>query len=239
MELKVIESKLVPVYETDTGERVVYGTELYEVLKVKSRFNDWVRNRLNDCDAIKNQHFESFTKNLVSGGIRKEYIIKLDTAKEMAILERNEQGKRVRRYLIEIENKYTLQKQKVPTQLLQLELEAIKEVNNKIELVKKELENFRLEMPLLGVDCDEITYAKNRKIVPLLGGKESPAYRNRSLRTRVYSDINKEIKRQFQVPSYKAIKRNELSTILKIIKQYKLPMALAEEIQQCNEYCAI
>ena len=31
-ELKVIENELVPVYETSTGEKVVYGSELHEVL---------------------------------------------------------------------------------------------------------------------------------------------------------------------------------------------------------------
>lgn len=30
--LKVIENDLVPVYETSTGEKVVYGSELHEVL---------------------------------------------------------------------------------------------------------------------------------------------------------------------------------------------------------------
>ena len=31
-DLTVIENELVPVYETSTGEKVVYGSELYEVL---------------------------------------------------------------------------------------------------------------------------------------------------------------------------------------------------------------
>ena len=98
--LSVIENGLVPVYETDIGEKVVYGMELYEVLGVKSRFNDWVRNRLSDCEAVENEDYKSFTKNLVSGGQSKEYVIKLDIAKEMAMLERNEKGKQVRKYFI-------------------------------------------------------------------------------------------------------------------------------------------
>ena len=106
MDLKVIENDLVPVYETDKGEKVVHGTELHAVLGAKSRFNDWVRNRLNDCDAIENEDFETLTKNLVNGGQAKEYIIKLDTAKEMAMLERNSKGKQVRRYFIQVEKKY-------------------------------------------------------------------------------------------------------------------------------------
>lgn len=106
MGLKVIENELVPVYETDKGEKVVYGTELHAVLGVKSKFADWAKNRLKDCDAVEKEDFESFSKILENGGRIKEYIIKLDTAKEMAMLERNSKGKQVRRYFIQVEKKY-------------------------------------------------------------------------------------------------------------------------------------
>ena len=138
-ELKVIENELVPVYETSTGEKVVYGSELHAVLEVKSRFNDWIRNRLNDCEAAENEDYESFTKNLVSGGQSKEYLIKLDIAKEMAMLERNEKGKQVRRYFIQVEKKYTENlKPKVP----QTYLEALKE----LVAVEEEKERLQLEL---------------------------------------------------------------------------------------------
>ena len=104
--LKVIENDLVPVYETSTGEKVVYGTELHKVLEAKSKFADWVKNRLNDCEAAENEDFQTFSKNLEKGRPSIDYIIKLDTAKEMAMLERNEKGKQVRRYFIQVEKKY-------------------------------------------------------------------------------------------------------------------------------------
>ena len=92
--LTVIENELVPVYETSTGEKVVYGSELHEVLGVKSKFADWIKNRLNDCEAVEYEDFEAFSKNLENGGRTKEYILRLDTAKEMAMLERNEKVNR-------------------------------------------------------------------------------------------------------------------------------------------------
>lgn len=110
--LKVIENNLVPVYETDKGEKVVYGTDLHRALEVKSNYRDWVRNRLNDCDAVENEDYESFAKNLAkpSGGRPSmDHILKLDIAKEMAMLERNEKGKQVRRYFIAVEKKYKKQ----------------------------------------------------------------------------------------------------------------------------------
>lgn len=102
-DLVVIENELVPVYETSTGEKVVYGTELHEVLGVKSNYREWISRRLGDIDAIEKEDFEGVEISTASGQNRKEHIIKLDTAKEMAMLERNEKGKQVRRYFIQVE----------------------------------------------------------------------------------------------------------------------------------------
>lgn len=105
-ELKVIETELVPVYETSTGEKVVYGSELHEVLGVKSRYREWIDRRISDIDAIENEDFQAAEISAPSGQTKKDHIIKLDTAKEMAMLERNEKGKQVRRYFIQVEKKY-------------------------------------------------------------------------------------------------------------------------------------
>lgn len=106
-DLTVIESNLVPVYVTDTGEKVVYGTELHEVLKVKSNYREWVARRFSDIDAAENDDYTSVEISTVSGGTpRKEHIIRLDTAKEMAMLERNDIGKQVRKYFIEVEKRH-------------------------------------------------------------------------------------------------------------------------------------
>lgn len=108
--LILVENELVPVYETSTGEKVVNGRELHTILKSKRKFADWVKNRLSECDAVNNIDYTTASQNYetANGGYstRLEYIIKLDTAKEMAMLERNEIGKQVRRYFIRIEKKY-------------------------------------------------------------------------------------------------------------------------------------
>lgn len=92
-DLKVIENELVPVYVTSTGEKVVYGSELHTVLGVKSRYREWIDRRLSDVDAIKNEDFEAAEFSAPSGQTKIDHLIKLDTAKEMAMLERNEKGK--------------------------------------------------------------------------------------------------------------------------------------------------
>lgn len=147
-ELKVIENELVPVYETSTGEKVVYGSELHEVLGVRTPYKDWSTRRLNDIDAVENEDFEAAQICAPSGQTKKDHIIKLDTAKEMAMLERNEKGKQVRRYFIQVEKKYksaSLATQELSPQLqvmINLEIEQKRQAE-KLEHVEERIESIR------------------------------------------------------------------------------------------------
>lgn len=122
------------------------------------------------------------------------------------------------------------QKPMSPMQLMELQFEAIKEVDSKVNEVNQDLQAFKMDMPILGIECDRITTAVRRKGVKCLGGKDSEAYQDKSLRGRVYSDIYGQLKREFGVSSYKAIKRNQTDTAVRIVNLYELPMALEDEI---------
>jgi hypothetical protein len=107
-------------------------------------------------------------------------------------------------------------------------------LEQKIDTVNNDLQEFKREMPLLAVECQQITDAKNRKIVPLLGGKNAEAYHNASLRGRVYRDLESQLRREFGVTSYKAIRRNQTDKAIEIINDYELPLCLREEIESEN-----
>lgn len=146
--LTVIENELVPVYETSTGEKVVYGSELHEVLGAPSVYREWSKRRLTDIDAIENEDFQGVEISTPSGQTKKDHIIKLDTAKEMAMLERNEKGKQVRRYFIQVEKKYksaSLVAQELSPQLqvmINLEIEQKRQAE-KLEHVEERIESIR------------------------------------------------------------------------------------------------
>jgi len=146
--LEIIENELVPVYETSTGEKVVYGSELHEVLGVRTPYKDWSTRRLNDIDAVENEDFEAAQICAPSGQTKKDHIIKLDIAKEMAMLERNDKGKEVRRYFIRVEKKYkaaSLATQELSPQLqvmINLEIEQKRQAE-KIEHVEERIESIR------------------------------------------------------------------------------------------------
>lgn len=117
---------------------------------------------------------------------------------------------------------------------LQLTQQAVLEVKEQIDNVNKDLQDFKQDLPLLAIECERITKAVKTKGVDVLGGKQSEAYRDNSLRHKVYSDIYGEIKRQFGVNSYKALKRNQCEKAVGVIGEYQPPMIIAEEIADAN-----
>ena len=119
-------------------------------------------------------------------------------------------------------------------QKIQLLAQGNVELTERIDKVDKDLQEFKADMPLLALECQRITRAKNQKVVPLMGGKSAPAYKNKSLMHKVYSDVDAQLRREFGVNTYKAIKRNQCDLSVKIIEDYVLPMYLKEEIDAEN-----
>lgn len=95
----------------------VNARDLHKVLESKRDFSTWIKKKLDDTQAMENEDFVCFHKKVEANNATMiEYIISLDTAKEIAMLERNQKGKQVRKYFIECEkelqnqNKLTLPK---------------------------------------------------------------------------------------------------------------------------------
>ncbi len=121
----------------------------------------------------------------------------------------------------------------IPEQI-QLIAQGHVELRAEIDSVKADLEQFKQDMPILGIEETKISNAVKKKGVECLGGKESNAYNDKSLRGRLYSDLHRQLRREFGVSSYKAIKRNQTDTAIAIIRNYVPPLVLSETIEIIN-----
>lgn len=119
--------------------------------------------------------------------------------------------------------------------LLELQVKALKEVEEKVIDLDEKFEDFKEDLPLIGDEPDELVALVKMKGVEVLGGKGSKAYKDKSLRSKVYSDIWGEVKRQFGVRKYKAIKRKHFDKAKEIISRYNTTVLLAEEISLLND----
>src|SRR5690625_5056671 len=104
-------NKLIPTQQNDENEILVTGRDLHEFLEIGTTYTQWFE-RMVAYGFVENVDFIVITKNVndVSsfGGIRKltDHHIKIDMAKEISMLQRNEKGKQARQYFIEIEKRW-------------------------------------------------------------------------------------------------------------------------------------
>ncbi|WP_112912428.1 antA/AntB antirepressor family protein [Escherichia coli] len=105
--------QLIPVFNGTIANEttlLVNARDLHTFLGVGKRFASWITERIAEYGFVENQDYILVSPNREikgRGGDRrsKDYHLTLDTAKELAMVERNEKGRQIRRYFIECEKK--------------------------------------------------------------------------------------------------------------------------------------
>ena len=97
--------QLIPLKENETGEVIISGRDLHEFLGIKTEYRKWFP-RMTDYGFIENQDYIRVSQKCPTPGGEQEIVdhaIKLDMAKEIAMIQRNGKGKQARQYFIAVE----------------------------------------------------------------------------------------------------------------------------------------
>lgn len=112
--------------------------------------------------------------------------------------------------------------------------EEVSDAKNDISDVKSEIQTLKNDLPIFLNEAQSIVDAVRKKGIEMLGGKDTKAYTNGSIRSKVYRSIYSEIYRNFEISSYKNLKRRQLSAALEVVKSYKLPIVMKDKIVSVN-----
>ena len=230
--------ELIKIIERE-GRQLVSGRELHEFLEIRTKYKDWFPRMVEygfeeeiDFIMVAQKRATNNLKNPVTTVI--DHAISIDMAKEISMIQRTEKGKIARQYFINCEKKLKEVKKLSPMELMELQFKALKEQKEKISQVENRVYKLEEDMPLFQIDCKEIQALVRKKGIEALGGYRSIAYNDNSLRGKVYSDIQHQIRREFGVVRYEAIKRSQLEMAKEIIINYKVPLVLENEIKLLN-----
>ena len=222
------------------SNNTVSARELHEFLKIETRFDIWF-NRMKEYGFVEKVDYEKIVSKVhVQKRTRTyeqvDYEITLDMAKEISMIQRSEKGKQARQYFINCEKKLKEVVKKPLTTLEQLKLHylALEEQNKELKQVKADVTDLKNNMPLFNIECKDLQQAVRAKGCEVLGGYGSKAYKSNSIRQKVYIDIQHQLKREFGVTRYEAIKRQYLATAHMIVENYTAPTYLINEIYNEN-----
>ncbi|MBU4347102.1 antA/AntB antirepressor family protein [Patescibacteria group bacterium] len=119
---EIINIKVIQKSIDNEKKRFVNARELHKWLKVGKFFANWIKDRIEKYDFVENLDYFITVANFGNGARKRadgilvdkktgkvisiEYILTIDMAKEVAMLENNELGKKVRKYFIRTEERF-------------------------------------------------------------------------------------------------------------------------------------
>lgn len=227
--IRIFSEDVIPVYDTDTGEKVVLGRELHERLKIKSKYADWFKN-MAAYGFEENVDYASFSKILENGGRSIEHAISLDMAKHIAMIQRTPQGMEIRQKLIDLEKNVAVNQFAGASK----ELQAIFVLDNRSMQHEKRISALETNMTVDYEQQRALRRAVNRVVVEALGGKTSPAYLDKSTRCKVYSECNKDAQDWFYVNSISNVPRKDFDNAIAYIEQWRPCANTVMMIQNVN-----
>ena len=125
-------SDLIKINMNENQEPVVDGRELHKALEIKTEYKKWF-DRMKDYGFTENLDYARVTQKCHTPGGEQDitnHAIKLDMAKEIAMIQRNEKGKEVRQYFIQVEKDYNS-----PEKIM---ARALKIAENKLNILQLE-----------------------------------------------------------------------------------------------------
>jgi len=139
---------------------------LWQFLNISQEFANWIKYQIQSLDLIENEDFDKIVKPLENN--KKEYLLTIDTAKDLAMVTRNEQGQKARNYFKECEKKLReISKPKELTRLeiLELAIESEKENQRLKQIVIERSESVPAETMRITINRVVREYAKSKGLI--------------------------------------------------------------------------
>ncbi len=220
--IRIFSEDVIPVYDTDTGEKVVLGRELHERLKIKTPYKDWFP-RMVEYGFVDGTNYFTERKNVLREDGRKmpqvqiDHIVKLDMAKHIAMIQRTPEGMEIRQKLIDLEKNVSVNQ----FAGLSKELQAILVIDQRT--VKQEQRISALENTMT-IDYNQQRVLKrvvNTVVINALGGMDSPAYKSRSVSQKLFMECNRDIQDWFNVNSRNNVPKKRFDEAVEYIKKWR------------------
>ena len=205
-------SELIKIIEKEDGRRTVSARELHLFLESKRDFSHWMKDRIVKYGLIENIDYQvlhyDYLGNLLN--IRRdkfvesenqhvskiEYVLSIDAAKELSMVEGNEKGKEARRYFIACE-KIALEKKTSysPAELLLHSAQILLEQERRTKAIENKVNQIEERTITDLKHSTVVAYVTRNKICldfkrySVIGGKASRLCKKRGLHISKVNDV--------------------------------------------------
>ena len=211
--LPQVNQEIVPLTHAEiNGENVnaVNAREIHEYLEVKTSFSHWIKIAIEKYDFLENIDYVIAKNGINPKGGRPEldYIVTMDMAKELCMLENNPKGKETRKYFIHIEKMSQQPKVLSVQEQIVLIAQGNQEIDNRVTLLEqtKRLEAWQEKA---------LQDAKNKKVYSF--GVKDPEQISK-----LHRSVWRYIKRAYSLPRYNELPAVKFDEAVNVINNLTL-----------------
>lgn len=135
-------NELLKIEVNENQEPCISGRELHKFLKVGTDYKKWF-DRMTEYGFAENIDFSTVSQKcpIANGGYQEKFdhMIKLDMAKELAMIQRTDKGKEARQYFIQVEKEYN-SPEKIMARALVIAQKEISALNIQVGQLEEKVE---------------------------------------------------------------------------------------------------
>ncbi|MGO2677858.1 MAG: ORF6C domain-containing protein [Lactococcus lactis] len=197
-------NQLITITQNENNDQVVSGRELHEFLDITERYSTWFERMLKygfveNIDFVGCKVFNALAKQELQ-----DHALKIDMAKEISMIQRNEKGKQARQYFIEVEKELKQQLlPQTPEQQIALLAQGNVNLNKKVEQIENSVLDLTDRFGLPSNKAKVLQKKVASKVYMFTGGKYSNAHKK--LGAKVFREFYKDLNNRFDVVKYSDI----------------------------------
>ena len=221
----------------------ISSREVAEMMEVKRHSN--MLSKIDTIDlTLTNGKISTFdywiksTYKDLKGELRREYLVSKKGCELLAHKSTGEKGvlftvKYMDRFE-QMEKQINKPKNLSPMDQLRLQYQVLETHEQRFEKIEERLDSLEINPH----QKRAIQKAKTKRVLELLGGRKSIAYKDASLRGKVYADMGRQYNSYFDISEYAYTPRNKFKEALEVISSYNLSIELSMEGKQLNQLLA-
>ena len=221
----------------------ISSREVAEMMEVKRHSN--MLSKIDTIDlTLTNGKISTFdywiksTYKDLKGELRREYLVSKKGCELLAHKSTGEKGvlftvKYMDRFE-QLEKQINKPKNLSPLDQLRLQYQVLETHEQRFEKIEERLDSLEINPH----QKRAIQKAKTKRVLELLGGRKSIAYKDASLRGKVYADMGRQYNSYFDISEYAYTPRNKFKEALELINSYNLSIELSMEVKQLNQQLA-
>ena len=121
-----------------------------------------------------------------------------------------------------------------PEEKLELTMQVTTRINKRLGKVEEKIDEIQNKSEINSDQRYKLWFARNKKAVKALGGKDSNAYKNKILSRRVFRVLEREFKEAFVISRYEDLRKENFDKAIDFIDNWYPPCVLSREIEAIN-----